>query len=138
MSMLSLMTALIVGVEARACMALGCNRRAWQLESRPPRPADSSSDRMCASVGPESEHVGRKAPRSRIDPRGNNKRPVRGERTLRQVVSTVAYFEESCGDTRGTEAHGIPTPYPLARTHIVPDPDPSPPWYRSTGYRACP
>ena len=50
LSMLSLMTALIVGVEARACMALGCNRRAWQLESRP---ADSSSDRMCASVGPE-------------------------------------------------------------------------------------
>ena len=57
MSMLSLMTALIVGVEARARMALGCNRRAWQLESRP---ADSSSDRMCVSVGPKSEHVGKR------------------------------------------------------------------------------
>ena len=56
LSMLSLMTALIVGVEARACMALGCNKRAWQVESRP---AESSSDRMCASVGPESEHVGK-------------------------------------------------------------------------------
>ena len=57
MSMLSLMTALIVGVEARACMALGCNKSAWQVESRP---AESSSDRMCASVGPESEHVGKR------------------------------------------------------------------------------
>ena len=57
LSMLSLMTALIVGVEARACMALGCNKRAWQVESRP---AESSSDRMCASVGRRSEHVGRK------------------------------------------------------------------------------
>ena len=56
LSMLSLMTALIVGVEARACMALGCNKRAWQVESRP---AENSSDLMCASVGPESEHVGK-------------------------------------------------------------------------------
>ena len=73
LSMLSLMTALIVGVEARACMALGCNRRAWQLESRP---ADSSSDRMCASVGPERASTSESA---EIQDRatGNNKRTGR-------------------------------------------------------------
>ena len=48
MSMLSLMTALIVGVEARACMADGCNKRALQVESRP---AESSSDLMFMCVG---------------------------------------------------------------------------------------
>ena len=70
LSMLSLMTALIVGVEARACMALGCSKSAWQVESRP---AESSSDRMCASVGPESEHVGKRRDPG-IDPTGNNQR----------------------------------------------------------------
>jgi hypothetical protein len=48
LSMLSLMTALIVGVEARACMADGCNKRALQVESRP---AESSSDLMFMCVG---------------------------------------------------------------------------------------
>ena len=73
LSMLSLMTALIVGVEARACMALGCNKSAWQVESRP---AESSSDRMCASVGPESEHVGK-----RRDP-GSIPRAITNEQVL--------------------------------------------------------
>ena len=88
--------------------------------------AGGEQQRSHVCVGRSAERARRKGPRSRIDPRGNNKR------TERDIL--LRYFEGNHAVTLGkSEAHALPTLYPLTRTHLVPDPDPNP-----TRYRTCP